>query len=135
MNKVSIVVGVMTLILAITPLVSNLNAQNAITNTRENTTAVNRTELAQNASNTLGNMSASVNRTASEAGENASAAVNKTGETLGAVGKNVTEAGENILNKTGEAAQKIGAGAAGVFSNLTGEIKQGISGNTSNSSK
>jgi len=135
MNKVSIVVGVMTLILAITPLVSNLNAQNAITNTPENTTAVNRTELAQNASNTLGNMSASVNRTASEAGENASAAVNKTGETLGAVGKNVTEAGENILNKTGEAAQKISAGAAGVFSNLTGEIKQGISGNTSNSSK
>ena len=135
MNKVSIVIGVMTLILAITPLASNLNAQNATTDTLENTSAVNRTELAQNASNALGNMTSSANQTASETGENASVAMNKTDETLGAVGKNVTEGEGNILNKTGEAAQKIGAGVAGVFSNLTGEIKQGISGNTSNSSK
>ena len=47
------------------------------------------------------------------------------------MGKNVTEVGGDILNKTGEAAQKIGEGAAGVLGNLTGEIKQGISGNSS----
>jgi hypothetical protein len=45
--------------------------------------------------------------------------------------KNASEVGSEILNKTGEAAQKIGAGAAGVFANLTGEIKEGISGNSS----
>ena len=129
-------IGVMTLMLAITTLTSNLNAQNVTTKALgENTSAVNRTELAQNASNAVGNMTASANLTASEAGKNASAAVNKTGEALGEFGKNATEVGGSILNKTGEAAQKIGAGAAGVFSNLTGEIKQGISGNNSNSSK
>ena len=71
-----------------------------------------------NASNDIGNMTAA-NRPA----QNASAELNKTGEALGEFG-----------NKTGEAAQKIGAGAAGVFSNLTGEIKEGLS-NSSNSSK
>ena len=71
-----------------------------------------------NASNDIGNMTAA-NRPA----QNASAELNKTGEALGELG-----------NKTGEAAQKIGAGAAGVFSNLTGEIKEGFS-NNSNSSK
>ena len=124
-------IGVLTLMLAITTL-----TQNAATKVLgENTSAVNRTELAQNASNTVGNMTASANQTAFEAGKNASAAVNKTGEALAEFGKNATEVGGSILNKTGEAAQKIGAGAAGVFSNLTGEIKQGISGNNSNSSK
>src|SRR6187402_2296667 len=124
MNKVFIMIGVMTLMLAITTMTSNLNDQNAPTN-----------ELAQNASSAFDNMTASANQTASEAGKNASAAVNKTGEALAEFGKNATEVGGSILNKTGEAAQKIGAGAAGVFSNLTGEIKQGISGNNSNSSK
>jgi len=71
-----------------------------------------------NASNDVGNMTA-----ANRPGQNASAELNKTGEALGEFG-----------NKTGEAAQKIGAGAAGVFSNLTGEIKEGLS-NNSNSSK
>ena len=45
--------------------------------------------------------------------------------------QNASEVGGEILNKTGEAAQKIGAGAAGVFANLTGEIKEGLSGNSS----
>lgn len=58
-------------------------------------------------------MSASANQTASE------------------FGKNASEVGGEILNKTGEAAQKIGAGAAEVFANITGEIKQGVSGNSS----
>jgi hypothetical protein len=47
------------------------------------------------------------------------------------MGKNATEVGGDILNKTGEAAQKIGGGVAGVLSNLSGEIKQGLTGNTS----
>ena len=45
--------------------------------------------------------------------------------------QNASDVGGEILNKTGEAAQKIGAGAAGVFANLTGEIKEGLSGNSS----
>jgi len=47
------------------------------------------------------------------------------------MGKNVTEVGGDILNKTGEAAQKIGEGAAGVIGNVTEEIKEGISDNSS----
>ena len=47
------------------------------------------------------------------------------------LGKNASEVGGEILNKTGEAAQKIGAGAAEVLANITGEIKEGISGNSS----
>ena len=87
-----------------------------LTTSTNNLSAQNATTKA---SNDVGNMTAA-NRT----GQNASAELNKTGEALGEFG-----------NKSGEAAQKIGAGAAGVFSNLTGEIKEGISGNSSNSSK
>jgi len=47
------------------------------------------------------------------------------------LGKNASEVGGEILNKTGEVAQKIGAGAAGVLANLSGEIKEGITGNSS----
>ena len=86
-----------------------------LTTSTNNLSAQNATT---NASNDVGNMTAA-NRT----GQNASAELNKTGEALGEFG-----------NKSGEAAQKIGAGAAGVFSNLTGEIKEGLS-NSSNSSK
>ena len=57
----------------------------------------------------------------SQAAANMSASANQT----------ASEVGGEILNKTGEAAQKIGAGAAGVFANLTGEIKEGLSGNSS----
>ena len=57
-----------------------------------------------------------------------SALANKAASELG---KNASEVGGEILNKTGEAAQKIGAGAAGVLANITGEIKEGISGNSS----
>jgi len=64
----------------------------------------------------------------SKAAANMSASANQTASELR---KNASEVGSEILNKTGEAAQKIGAGAAGVFANLTGEIKEGISGNSS----
>jgi len=58
-------------------------------------------------------MSASANQTASE------------------LAKNVSQVGGEILNKTGEAAKTVGVGAADVLSNISGEIKQGISGNSS----
>jgi hypothetical protein len=87
-----------------------------LTTSTNNLSAQNATT---NASSDVGNMTVA-NRT----GQNASAELNKTGEALGEFG-----------NKTGEAAQKIGAGAAGVFSNLTGEIKEGTGDNSSNSSK
>jgi outer membrane receptor protein involved in Fe transport len=111
-------IGAMILMSVLVISTAGVSAQNATTN----------------ASNAAGNMSASANRTASELGKNASLAVNKTGETLEEVEKNVSVVGKEVLNKTGEAAQKIGAGAASVFSNLTGEIKQGIN-NNSNTSK
>lgn len=76
-------------------------------------------------------MSALANQTASELAQNTSSALNKTGESLQGMGKNVTEAGKSLLNKTEEAAKKIGEGAAGALGNLTGEIKQGLSGNRS----
>jgi CHRD domain len=59
------------------------------------------------------NMSASVNQTASE------------------LAKNASEVGGEILNKTGEAAKNVGVGAADVLSNISGEIKEGLSGNSS----
>ena len=64
----------------------------------------------------------------SKAAANMNASANQTASELG---KNASEVGGEILNKTGDAAQKIGAGAAGVFANLTGEIKEGISSNSS----
>jgi len=57
-----------------------------------------------------------------------SALANKASSELG---KNASEVGGEILNKTGEAAQKIGAGAAEIVANISGEIKQGITGNSS----
>lgn len=52
-------------------------------------------------------------------------------DTSASASQNASDVGGEILNKTGEAAQKIGAGAAGVLANLSGEIKQGLSGNSS----
>ncbi|HJR85328.1 MAG TPA: CHRD domain-containing protein [Nitrososphaeraceae archaeon] len=47
------------------------------------------------------------------------------------LGKNVSEVGGEILNKTGEAAKNVVTGAADIVSNISGEIKEGISGNSS----
>lgn len=62
--------------------------------------------LTTNASNTMGNASANVNKTASELAKN---------DTLG-----------NVLNKTGEVGKKILGGAADVVSNISEEVKEGI---------
>jgi hypothetical protein len=45
--------------------------------------------------------------------------------------KAANEVGGDISNKTGEAVKKVGIGAADVLSNISGEIKQGLSGNSS----
>jgi hypothetical protein len=75
-------------------------------------------------SNQTGNQSM---QTESQQGAN-----NQTGEsanaTLSEIGKNVTDAGKTALNKTGEVLQGVGSGAASVLGNITGEIKEGISG-------
>ena len=83
---------------------------------------------AQNASNAVGNASASVNQTASEVGANASNAMNKTGEGVNAtaneLGKNASDIGSTILNKTVEVGKKIIGGAATVLGNISGEMKK-----------
>lgn len=94
------------------------------------TTSVNAQNVTTNASNAVGNASASVNQTASELGRNASSALNNAGAsanaTMSEVGKNASDTGETLLNQTGEVAKKIVGGAANVLSNISGEIKQGV---------
>jgi type IV secretory pathway TrbL component len=94
------------------------------------TTSVNAQNVTTNASNAVGNASASVNQTASELGKNASSALNNAGAsanaTMSEVGKNASDTGETLLNQTGEVAKKIVGGAANVLSNISGEIKQGV---------
>lgn len=93
MNKELIIIGAMTLMLAMTVTASNVNAQNVTTN----------------ASNAVGNMSASANQTASELGQNASEAagqaMNQTGEALQDIGEgaagvvgNITEGVQDAVN-------------------------------------
>ena len=68
----------------------------------------------------------------SEASKNASSGLNKTGEaanaTMSEIRKNVTEGGKTALNKTGEVLKGVGSGVRSVLGNITGEIKEGLSG-------
>jgi hypothetical protein len=122
------------LLLAITT--SNVTAQNATTNATNavgNASAsVNQTasEVGQNMSNAVGNAGQAANQTVSELGTNASNAMNKTGEAVNAtaneLGKNASDMGSTILNKTVEVGKKIVGGAATVLGNISGEIKQGV---------
>ena len=86
-NKELSVLGVIMSILLFAVTASNVTAQNASTN----------------ATNAVGNASASVNQTASEVGANASNAINKTGEAVNAtvseVGKNASTEGSSLLNQ------------------------------------
>jgi gas vesicle protein len=80
-------------------------------------------------------MTASANQTSSELGKNVSALLNKAGENVGStlkeIGQNMSgvgsELGSEILNETEQTAQKVGMGTADVLSNISGEIKEGIS--------
>ena len=105
------------------------NASNAVGNMSASANKTG-TEMAANMSNTMGNASKSVNATMSELGKNASSAMNKTGESVNAtaneLGKNASEMGSTLLNKTGEVAKKIVGGAATVLGNISGEIKKGL---------
>ena len=112
MNKELSVLGVTVSILLFAITTSSVTAQNATTN----------------ATNAVGNASASVNQTASEVGTNASNAMNKTGEAVNAtaneLGKNASDIGSTILNKTVEVGKKIVGGAATVLGNISGEMKK-----------
>jgi predicted PurR-regulated permease PerM len=112
MNKELSVLGITVSILLFAITTSSVTAQNASTN----------------ASNVVGNASASVNQTASEVGANASNAMNKTGEAVNAtaneLGKNASDMGSTILNKTVEVGKKIVGGAATVLGNISGEMKK-----------
>jgi hypothetical protein len=114
MNKELTVLGITISILLFAITTSSVTAQNATTN----------------ATNAVGNASASVNQTASEVGTNASNAMNKTGEAVNAtaneLGKNASDIGSTILNKTVEVGKKIVGGAATVLGNISGEIKEGV---------
>jgi hypothetical protein len=112
MNKELTVLGITISILLFAITTSSVTAQNATTN----------------ATNAVGNASASVNQTASEVGTNASNAMNKTGEAVNAtaneLGKNASDIGSTILNKTVEVGKKIVGGAATVLGNISGEMKK-----------
>ena len=64
----------------------------------------------------------------SKAAANMSASAN---QTISELGKNASEVGGEILNNTAEAAKKVVTGAADIVSNISGEIKEGVSGNSS----
>jgi len=106
---------------------NSLYAQNGTTNASR--TGDNMTTSANHSASDLGQNTTAINRT--ELAQNASAVMNQSGISLGEVGKNASDVGGNILNATGETAKKIGEGAAGVLGNISGEIKKGINGNSS----
>ena len=131
-------VGIAFTILFISVSANGVLAQNLTTNasnTAGNMSAsINQTsaEVGKNMSNAAENASKAANATLSEAGKNMSSSMNKTGEsannTLNEVGKNASQAGSAILNKTGEVGQKIVGGAANILGNISGQIKKGLEG-------
>ena len=103
------------------------NASNAVGNA---SASVNQTasEIGQNMSTSVGNAGQAANQTMSELGANASNAMNNTGEAVNAtaneLGKNASDIGLTILNKTAEVGKKIVGGAADVLGNISGEMKK-----------
>jgi hypothetical protein len=103
------------------------NASNAVGNA---SASVNQTasEIGQNMSTAVGNAGQAANQTMSELGANASNAMNNTGEAVNAtaneLGKNASDIGLTILNKTAEVGKKIVGGAADVLGNISGEMKK-----------
>jgi hypothetical protein len=136
MKKELSLIGIALSILLVATIASSVTAQNFsknASNTLGNTSAsANQTasEVGQNMSNAVGNAGQAANQTMSELGTNASNAMNKTGEVVNAtaneLGKNASDIGSTILNKTVEVGKKIVGGAATVLGNISGEIKQGV---------
>jgi hypothetical protein len=77
---------------------------------------------------THANNSYAQNLSLNKAGEKVGSTLNELGQNLSNVG---SEIGSDILNETGLTAKKVGIGAKDVLSNITGEIKQGVIGNSS----
>ena len=127
MNKELIVIGAMISVLVFTTSANNSYAQNATANASN--PAGNMTVSAKQGASEIGQNTSAINRT--ELAQNASSALNISNMSIGEMGKNASEIGGDILNKTGETAKKVGIGAADVLSNISGEIKQGINGNSS----
>ena len=120
MNKAFVIIASTILMMTFTPSPNNLSAQNV-------------TKIDSYAT---GSLMASANQTTSELGQNASLVLNKAGEevgsTLNQLGQNLSdvgsEMGSEILNETEKTAKKVGIGAADVLSNISGEIKEGLTG-------
>ena len=119
MNKTIVIIAA-TILMIITTLPNYLGAQDAT----------------ENDTYATGSIMASANQTTSEIGQNASLVLNKAGEevgtTLNQLGQNLSdvgsEIGSEILNETENTAKKVGIGAADVLNNISGEIKEGITG-------
>ena len=134
MNKELLVLEVTMSVLLFAITTSSVTAQNATTNATNavgnSSASVNQTasELGQNVSNAVGNAGQAANQTMSELGTNASNAMNKTGEAVNAtaneLGKNASDMSSTILNKTVEVGKKIIGGAADVLGNISGEMKK-----------
>ena len=77
---------------------------------------------------TYANNSHAQNSVLNKAGEKVGSTLNELGQNLSNVG---SEIGSDILNETENTAKKVGIGAKDVLSNISGEIKQGIIGNSS----
>lgn len=93
---------------------------------------LNAQNVTTNSSYTAGSLMDSVNQSTSELGQDASIVLNKAGEevssTINQLGQNMSNVGSEIINETEETAKNVGLGAADVLSNISGEIKEGISG-------
>jgi hypothetical protein len=136
MKKELSLIGIALSILLVVTTTSSVTAQNYSKNASNavgNASAsVNQTasEVGQNMSNAVGNAGQAANQTMSELTTNASNAMNKTGEVVNAtaneLSKNTSDVGSTILNKTVEVGKKIIGGAATVLGNISGEIKQGV---------
>jgi hypothetical protein len=85
-----------------------------------------------NSSYAAGSLMDSVNQSTSELGQNATLALKEAGKevgsTLNELGQNMSYVGSEILNDTEETARNVGIGAADVLTNISSEIKEGISG-------
>lgn len=77
---------------------------------------------------TYANNSYAQNSGPNKAGEKVGSTLNELGQNLSNVG---SEIGSDILNETENTAKKVGIGAKDVLRNISGEIKQGIIGNSS----
>ena len=134
MKKELSLIGIALSILLIVTTTSSVTAQNYSKNASNavgNASAsVNQTasEIGQNMSTAVGNAGQAANQTMSELGANASNAMNNTGEAVNAtaneLGKNASDIGLTILNKTAEVGKKIVGGAADVLGNISGEMKK-----------